>query len=144
MKGILEKLHSKGSEENRELFFETIEYIIILSQTFYTNQKVQETERRTLLQDEISQEDIWKTSKIWIDMINYHIEIDKVKQNVNAEKDYDIRQIKIKTIVLPALTTFMFNMQSFLVDSDISKGVLGYFKTKYELTEHEIEEISNI
>ena len=77
-------------------------------------------------------------------MINYHIEIDKVKQNVNTEKDYDIRQIKIKTIVLLALTTFMFNMQSFLVDSDISKGVLGYFKTKYELTEHELEEISNI
>ena len=144
MKDILEKLHSKGSEENRELFFETIEYIIILSQTFYTNQMVQETERRTLLQDEISQEKIWKTSKIWIDMINYHIEIDKIEQNVNTEKDYDIRQIKIKTIVLPALTTFMFNMQSFLVGSDISKEVLDYFQTKYELTKHEIEEISNI
>ena len=45
---------------------------------------------------------------------------------------------------LPALTTFMFNMQSFLLGSDIPKEVLGYFQTKYELTEHEIEEISNI
>ena len=144
MKEILKKLHSKGSDDNRELFFETIEFIMILSQTFYTNQIIEQEERRTLLQDEISQEDIWKSSKIWIDMIDYHIEIDKVKQNVNSEKDYDLRQIKIKTIVLPALTTFMFNMNSFLVESKISDEVLKHFEEKYELTENEMSEIRNI
>ena len=144
MKGILKKLKEKGSMENRELFFETIEYIVILSQTFYTNKKEQNEERRTLLQDDISQEPIWKNEQLWIDMITYHIEIDKVKQNVNFEKDYIIRQNKIINIVVPSLTTFLFNMNSFLVGSKITDSVIKQMKEKYNLSDETIAEINKV
>ena len=144
MKGILKKLKEKGSMENRELFFETIEYIVILSQTFYTNKKEQNEERRTLLQDDISQEPIWKDEQLWIDMITYHIEIDKVKQNVNFEKDYIIRQNKIINIVVPSLTTFLFNMNSFLVGSKITDSVIKQMKEKYNLSDETIAEINKV
>lgn len=143
MKGILKKLKEKGSKENRELFFETIEYIVILSQTFYTK-KQQNEERRTLLQDEISQEPIWKDEQIWIDMITYHIEIDKIKQNVNFEKDYIIRQNSIINIVIPSLTTFLFNMKSFVVGDEITKSVMNKMKEKYNLSDETIAEMNKV
>ena len=124
-----------------EQYFEILEFVIILSQTFYLSNPNQ-TEKR-LLQDEISKHPIWKDTNIWLDIINYHVETEKVKQKVADEKNLNERAAKIKTIAISTIITFVFNMSSFNLDSDVVSDLKQKCATKYSLDSADIPDIGN-
>ena len=120
----------KTLQEEPEEYFEIIEYVMILSQTFYG--PFQE-EKRKLLQDIICTHKFWKKADVWIDTIKYHIAMEKEKQRLDEEKNYDIREEKEKSIATSAFTTYYFNMNSFKIDSDIREEVKLRIQDYYKI-----------
>lgn len=96
-----------------EQYYEILDLIIIISQGFRND--------ANLLQDEISEHNIWKNLDIWFDIINYKIEIEKVKQKVDEEKNLNERASKIKTIVISTIITNVFNMTSLILKVEDKK-----------------------
>lgn len=90
-----------------EQYYEILDLIITLSQGFKYD--------LYSLQEDISEHNIWKNLDIWFEIINYKIEIEKVKQRVHEEKNLNERTSKIKTIAISTIVTNMFNMSSFIM-----------------------------
>ena len=123
-------MNDNTKQEEPEEYFELIEYVMILSQTFYG--PFQE-EKRKLLQDIICTHKFWQTADVWIDTIKYHIAMEKEKQRLDEEKNYDIREEKEKSIATSAFTTYYFNMKSFDIDSDIRDEVKIAIQNYYKI-----------
>ena len=122
-----------------EQYFEILEFVIILSQTFYLSNPNQTS--KMLLQDEISQHPIWKNTNIWLDIINYHVETEKVKQKVAEEKKLNERECKIKTIALSTIITFVFNMSSFNLDQTVVDALKVKCAEKYKINIKDIPDL---
>ena len=75
MISFIEKLSNEIPlpEEQNVLFYEVMEYILILSQTFYHNTKENNETKRVLLQDELTYLNIWKNNNLWLFLIFKHM-----------------------------------------------------------------------
>ena len=131
MKQALVKISSDETEQkDPEQYFEIIEYVMILSQTFYAPNEKGE---RILLQDIIRKLPFWHNKKVWINTIKYHITMEKEKQKIIEEKNYSIREEKEKTIASSAFTTYYFNMNAFDIEHDIKENVKNEIKDFYKI-----------
>ena len=65
-------------------FFEILEFIMILSQTFYCEHG--QGKKKDFLQDDISKHKIWESQQLWVDLVDYHIRTDIAKKKIDNEK----------------------------------------------------------
>ena len=108
---------------------EIIEYIIILSQTFYKNEK---DSPRVLLQDDIKIHKIFKDKNLWI--INLCLKLNKELKNININKKNE------KTnVIYSALVTYRFNLLNFGFNDKEINDIFIYIFEKYDIKEEGME-----
>ncbi len=108
---------------------EIIEYIIILSQTFYKNEK---DYPRILLQDDIKVHKIFRDKNLWI--INLCLKLNKELKNINLNKKNE------KTnVIYSALVTYRFNLINFGFNDNEIHDIFVYIFEKYDIKEEGME-----
>ena len=130
MEKTLDKIEKDTTKkDNPEQYFEIIEYVMILSQTFYAIINGE----RVLLQDHVCTRDFWKNKDVWIDTIKFHIAMEREKQRIDDEKNYDVREEKAQSIATSAFTTYYFNMNAFKIDQPIRDEVKKVIEDYYHI-----------
>jgi len=108
---------------------EVVEYIIILSQTFYKNEK---DYPRVLLQDDIKVHKIFKDKNLWI--INLCLKLNKELKNINLNKKSE------KTnVIYSALVTYRFNLLNFGFNDNEINDIFIYIFERYDIKEEGME-----
>ena len=106
-----------------------VEYIIILSQTFYKNEK---DYPRVLLQDDIKVHKIFKDKNLWI--INLCLKLNKELKNINLNKKSE------KTnVIYSALVTYRFNLLNFGFNDNEINDIFIYIFERYDIKEEGME-----
>lgn len=129
--------------------YEVIKFVIILSQTFYRVSN-DPNEPQYLLQNDIMNDEIWKSRSLWEGLIEFTIDSDmsnsvkKMKQKEEKEE----RIIREKTTVQISLVTFKFIMKCFKCSLRDIEEIIKSFCGKYDITdeigvfsEDEVQEI---
>ena len=115
--------------------FESIRLVINLSTTLYKT--VPEAKMpRVFLNSYLEGHTIWRNEDFWKDLIKYNI-----IEEMHNQKNYNIynnetaeeKDDRIKKIVENQLTSSVYNMISFDVDTSIMKRMVGLFIEDYEL-----------
>jgi len=131
--------------------YETIQYVIILSQTFY---KEPLNDKKVLLQDELKNIEIFHLNQTWKILIENNISKEIVNQKINEnEINNEENKIKLQNIVFSILITFKFNMDSFDLKKENQNVILKEILDKYNLKDengmildylqNEVENIQN-
>jgi hypothetical protein len=105
--------------------YELIEFIIILSQTFY---KTEKGYPRILLQDDIKGHKIFKEKETWI--INMCIRLNKDLKKIDPNNKKQKNQI-----IFSALLTFKFNLSNFDFNNEEINDILRKIFEKYDIKE---------
>ena len=130
MEKTLDKIEKDTTKkDNPEQYFEIIEYVMILSQTFYAIINGV----RVLLQDHVCTHKFWTNKYVWIDTIKFHIAMEREKQRIDDEKNYDVREEKAQSIATSAFTTYYFNMNAFKIDQPIRDEVKKVIEDYYHI-----------
>ena len=119
-------------------FFEILEFIMILSQTFYCEHG--QGKKKDFLQDDISKHKIWESQQLWVDLVDYHIGTEIAKKKIDNEKNLEEREKRYKSTARSTLITFIFNMKSFgLKNADDIKEICI---KKYKLSPNDIPDFN--
>ena len=143
MISFIEKLSNEIPlpEEQNVLFYEVMNYIIILSQTFYHNTKENNETKRVLLQDELTYLNIWKNNNLWLFLIFQHIETEKEKKQIALIQKESERETKAKNIYSSTVITYEFNMKSLGISKDTIGVIKEECKKKYNLSDEDIPDL---
>ena len=143
MISFIEKLSNEIPlpEEQNVLFYEVMEYILILSQTFYHNTKENNETKRVLLQDELTYLNIWKNNNLWLFLIFKHIETEKEKKQIALIQKESERETKAKNIYSSTVITYEFNMKSLGISKDTIRVIKEECKKKYNLSDEDIPDL---
>ena len=128
-------------EDQNVLFYEVMEYILILSQTFYHSTNDNNEIKRVLLQDELTFLNIWKNNNLWLFLIFKHIEAEKKKQKIELIKKEREKEIKAKNIYSSTVITYEFNMKSLGISKDTIKVIKEECKKKYNLSDEDVPDL---
>ena len=118
-----------------ERYFESIRLVINLSTTLYKT--VPEAKMpRVFLNSYLEGHTIWRNEDFWKDLIKYNI-----IEEMHNQKNYNIynnetaeeKDNRIQKIVENQLTSSIYNMISFDVDTSVMKRMVGLFIEDYEL-----------
>lgn len=131
-------------DQENKMFYEILEYILILTQTFYHNVTKNNEVKRVLMQDELCDLDIWKNNNLWLFLIFTHIEDEMVKQKVSTIKKESEKESKVKAIYISTVITYEFNMKSFGISKETIKYIKSECKKKYNLSDKDIPELDII
>ncbi len=117
--------------------YDSIRYVIILSETFYT---ITEKEPKFLIQEEMKGDECWKNEALWRELIRSQIisDIGNQKKKAIQKKDFDSQ---CKMTLYSVLLTFKFNMQSFEVSVDSINKLMEEFAKEYDVPEEEKGEL---
>ena len=111
--------------------YEIIQYVIILSQTFY---KEPLNNKKILLQDELKNIEIFKLNQTWKILIENNINKEIINQKINEnEINNEENKLKLQNIIFSILITFKFNMESFDFDKEKQNQILKEILDKYNL-----------
>ena len=116
-------------DQENELFYEIMEYIIILSQTFYHIEKT--TNKRVIMQDELQDEKIWQNKDLWLFLIYRHVDCEFTRQKISSITNIQEKETKAKAIYTSTVTTYEFNMKSSGLHKDTITEIKGLCKEKY-------------
>ena len=143
MISFIEKLSNEIPlpEEQNVLFYEVMNYIIILSQTFYHTTKENNETKRVLLQDELAYLNIWKNNNLWLFLIFQHIETEKEKKQIALIQKESERETKAKNIYSSTVITYEFNMKSLGISKDTIGVIKEECKKKYNLSDEDIPDL---
>ena len=134
MRGILTTIqinyiNNKNSKIN-ELELHILNYIIILSQTFYKESEQNKDKKGDLLLEQVKLHSIWQYVEIWKTLIKYSFRKELDSQKPIADQSKKDREKMIMEIVL---TTFKYNLASFGLTNLEDKILKDYIK-KYNLS----------
>ena len=147
LKYIFQKIILSSFNQND---FETIQYVIILSQTFY---KEPLNDKKILLQDELKHIEIFHLNQTWKTLIENNINKEIVNQKIENEINNEENKMKLQNIIFSILVTFKFNMDSFGLKKENQNEILKEILDKYNLKDqngmildflqNEVENIEN-
>lgn len=115
--------------------FNTIQSIIMISQTYYTEDKSHLKDSRRELHLELLSHPIFQKKVIWMGIIKYAINEEIYKKKDLYDNASDVGNKNIKSMVRVILMTYLFNMQSFKLPKDIIQEIAGYFCRSYKITD---------
>lgn len=136
MKKILEK-----SIEAQKKDYESIKFVIILSQTFYKDNP-ETNEAQYLLQNVIMNEPMWNNREIWKGLIDFSYELDLIgnlgSKRAAVNDDLEERINKEQTTMTITLITFKFIMKCFGYNSKDCNEILKEYCIKYGINQQAI------
>ena len=130
----------------KEKDFICIKLIIVISSNLYKLNKISNNPR-VFLNEYIKNNSLWKDIKFWESIIKYDINEEMHSQKkyylYSGENDI-LYNIRIKDIIKGQLSSNLYNMNLFEVNSSIMFKMINYFSNYYELKENIIEQLNNI
>lgn len=126
-------------DQENELFYEIMEYILILSQTFYHIENT--TNKREIMQDELKYLDIWENVDLWLFLIYKHVDSEVTRQKISSVTNLEERELKAKAIYSSTVTTYEFNMISSGLKEPFIQKIKGICKKKYNLSSEDVPDL---
>ena len=131
---------------NKEKDFICIKLIIIISFNLFKLDKIKNNPR-TFLYEYLKENVIWKDIKFWENLIKYDINEEmhnQKKYSLYSEENDILRNIRIKDAIKRQVSTNLYNMNLFDVNSSLMFKIINYFSNYYELQSSAIDFLNNI
>ena len=126
--------------------FVCIKLIIEISTNLFKLNKVS-TNPRVFLYEYLKNNFLWKDIKFWENLIKYDIneEMHNQKKYYLYSQENDLlKNLRIKDIIKSQVSTNLYNMNLFEIDSSLMFKIINYFSNYYELKSSAIDFLNNI
>lgn len=115
--------------------YSIIQSVIIISQTYYTEEESHSQASRKELQVDLIDHPIFKKKMVWEGIIKNSINEEMYKKWNLYNHSIEERSKNIKCLVKIILMTYLFNMELFKVSQDIIEEIINYFCKSYKISE---------
>lgn len=131
----------QDEKDIKEKCYRLLDYIIVLSQTFYLQTNEEEEEKGELLLTKVKQHSIWNDTKLWKFLIqftfknNFEKQKELIAQDAKKKDKKTIQKILIekeKSLMKNTLITFKYHLINFELQS-LNNSILDNFIEKYNL-----------
>ena len=139
-------LNESLSNSYKEKDFVCIKLIIIISTNLFKLNKIKNNPR-VFLYEYIKGNSIWKDIKFWENLIKYDINEEmhnQKKYSLYSEENDILRNIRIKDVIKRQVSTNLYNMNLFDINSSLMFKIINYFSNYYELQSSVVEYLNNI
>jgi len=139
-------LNESLSNSYKEKDFVCIKLIIIISTNLFKLNKIKNNPR-VFLYKYIKGNSIWKDIKFWENLIKYDINEEmhnQKKYSLYSEENDILRNIRIKDVIKRQVSTNLYNMNLFDINSSLMFKIINYFSNYYELQSSVVEYLNNI
>ena len=130
----------------KEKDFVCIKLIIEISTNLFKLNKVS-TNPRVFLYEYLKNNLLWKDIKFWENLIKYDIneEMHNQKKYYLYSQENDLlKNLRIKDIIKSQVSTNLYNMNLFEINSSLMSKIINYFSNYYELKSSAIDFLNNI
>ena len=130
----------------KEKDFVCIKLIIIISTNLFKLNKISNNPR-VFLHEYIKNNSVWKDIKFWENLIKYDINEEMHNQKkyyIYSEENDLLTNIRIKDIIKKQVSSNLYNMNLFEINSSLMFKIINYFSNYYELQSSVVEFLNNI
>ena len=130
----------------KEKDFVCIKLIIIISTNLFKLNKISNNPR-VFLHEYIKNNSVWKDIKFWENLIKYDINEEMHNQKkyyLYSEENELLTNIRIKDIIKKQVSSNLYNMNLFEINSSLMFKIINYFSNYYELQSSVVEFLNNI
>ena len=131
---------------NKEKDFVCIKLIIIITTNLFKLNKISNNPR-VFLHEYIKNNSVWKDIKFWENLIKYDINEEMHNQKkyyIYSEENDLLTNIRIKDIIKKQVSSNLYNMNLFEINSSLMFKIINYFSNYYELQSSVVEFLNNI
>ena len=139
-------LNESLNNSYKEKDFVCIKLIIIISTNLFKLNKITNNPR-VFLYEYLKGNSIWKDIKFWENHIKYDINEEmhnQKKYSLYSEENDILRNIRIKDVIKKQVSTNLYNMNLFEINSSLMFKIINYFANYYELQSSVVEYLNNI
>ena len=139
-------LNESLNNSYKEKDFICIKLIIVISTNLFKLNKITNNPR-VFLYEYIKGNSIWKDIKFWENLIEYDINEEmhnQKKYSLYSEENDILRNIRIKDVIKRQVSTNLYNMNLFDINSSLMFKIINYFSNYYELQTSSVEYLNNI
>ena len=126
--------------------FVCIKLIIEISTNLFKLNKVS-TNPRVFLYEYLKNNLLWKDIKFWENLIKYDINEEMHNQKkyyLYSQENELLKNLRIKDIIKSQVSTNLYNMNLFEINSSLMFKIINYFSNYYELKSSAIDFLNNI
>ena len=130
----------------KEKDFVCIKLIIIITTNLFKLNKISNNPR-VFLHEYIKNNSVWKDIKFWENLIKYDINEEMHNQKkyyLYSEENELLTNIRIKDIIKKQVSSNLYNMNLFEINSSLMFKIINYFSNYYELQSSVVEFLNNI
>ena len=130
----------------KEKDFVCIKLIIEISTNLFKLNKVS-TNPRVFLYEYLKNNLLWKDIKFWENLIKYDINEEMHNQKkyyLYSQENELLKNLRIKDIIKSQVSTNLYNMNLFEINSSLMFKIINYFSNYYELKSSAIDFLNNI
>ena len=130
----------------KEKDFVCIKLIIEISTNLFKLNKVS-TNPRVFLYEYLKNNFLWKDIKFWENLIKYDINEEMHNQKkyyLYSQENELLKNLRIKDIIKSQVSTNLYNMNLFEINSSLMFKIINYFSNYYELKSSAIDFLNNI
>ena len=130
----------------KEKDFVCIKLIIEISTNLFKLNKVS-TNPRVFLYEYLKNNLLWKDIKFWENLIKYDINEEMHNQKkyyLYSQENELLKNLRIKDIIKSQVSTNLYNMNLFEINSSLMSKIINYFSNYYELKSSAIDFLNNI
>ena len=130
----------------KEKDFVCIKLIIEISTNLFKLNKVS-TNPRVFLYEYLKNNILWKDIKFWENLIKYDINEEMHNQKkyyLYSQENELLKNLRIKDIIKSQVSTNLYNMNLFEINSSLMFKIINYFSNYYELKSSAIDFLNNI
>ena len=130
----------------KEKDFVCIKLIIIITTNLFKLNKISNNPR-VFLHEYIKNNSVWKDIKFWENLIKFDINEEMHNQKkyyLYSEENDILKNIRIKEIIKKQVSSNLYNMNIFDINSSLMFKIINYFSNYYELQSSAVEFLNNI
>ena len=130
----------------KEKDFVCIKLIIIITTNLFKLNKVSNNPR-VFLHEYIKNNSVWKDVKFWENLIKYDINEEMHNQKkcyLYSEENDVLKNIRIRDIIKKQVSSNLYNMNLFEINSSLMFKIINYFSNYYALQSSVVEFLNNI
>ena len=130
----------------KEKDFVCIKLIIIITKNLFKLNKVSNNPR-VFLHEYIKNNSVWKDIKFWENLIKFDINEEMHNQKkyyLYSEENDILKNIRIKDIIKREVSSNLYNMNLFEINSSLMFKIINYFSNFYEIQPNVVEFLNNI
>ena len=130
----------------KEKDFVCIKLIIIITKNLFKLNKVSNNPR-VFLHEYIKNNSVWKDIKFWENLIKFDINEEMHNQKkyyLYSEENDILKNIRIKDIIKREVSSNLYNMNLFEINSSLMFKIINHFSNFYEIQPNVVEFLNNI